>query len=100
MSIGDEMLREIKRREKEAEKLAALRIATKEVFSTRNGEKILAQIWEMSGMGASSYVRGDPYQTAFNEGKKEFARKLNTVLATIDPDLCFKPIKPQGDDND
>lgn len=39
-------------------------------FSTEHGKRVLRQMMRECGMDEPSFVEGDPYGTAFNEGKR------------------------------
>jgi len=59
----------------------------KQTFSTPHGKRVLKSILKSSGIWHSSFVQGDPYSTAFNEGTRKGAldilSKLNTDIKQL-----------------
>lgn len=67
-----------RRRAREASELA-------EVASTVAGARVLWRVLESCGIHKLSYVRGDPYDTAFNEGARNIGNKWLAELFAADP---------------
>ena len=42
----------------------------KRVFETDEGKQVLDSIKRMAGLGHTCFTHGDPYETAFREGKQ------------------------------
>ncbi len=52
----------------------------KSVFKTLEGQEALKFLAEESGAYRPSFVSGDPYQTAFNEGKRQMYNHIIGIL--------------------
>ena len=66
--FGDEMEDEAAARELQAERIMETRDAFRQVFSTPQGELALTYLYEYCRQGVSTFVAGDPYETARREG--------------------------------
>lgn len=53
--------------------------AFKDVFESPNGEVVLKELEQH--VGDISYVKGDPYHTAFNEGKRELLARIRIMVS-------------------
>jgi hypothetical protein len=60
--------------------------AYKQAFNGPAGEFLLASILDFAGFYKQSFS-SDPYQTAFNEGKRAVALHLIQILAMTEEDL-------------
>lgn len=58
----------------------------KEAFSTAAGQYALASLLDLSGFYKQSFS-SDPYQTAFNEGKRAVALEIIRLLDLREEDL-------------
>lgn len=54
------------------------------VFSTPDGERVLADICKLGHVTTSTYVKGDPQRSSMNEGARNLCL-LILQLARIDP---------------
>ena len=59
----------------------ALNSAYHSVFGSRDGEMVLRDILEKSGMLQTSFVEGDSHSTSFNEGKRRLALEIIAHLS-------------------
>lgn len=59
----------------------------KEVFSGPSGEYVLASLFDFLGFYKQSFVQGDAYLTAFNEGKRAAALHILQLIAMKEEDL-------------
>lgn len=59
----------------------------KEVFNGSIGEFVLASIFDFAGFYKQSFVAGDSYATAFNEGKRAIALHILQLLALKEEDI-------------
>lgn len=57
--------------------------AYKATFESEEGQKVLAFLAEEAGQFRTSHVAGDPYATAFNEGKRHM---FNHIMGIINQD--------------
>ena len=64
------------------------------VFSTPDGKTVLAQLCKENFIFDSTLVKGDPQQTAFNEGRRMVAVRLLKFVNT-NPDTVLKQIEQQ-----
>lgn len=46
------------------------------VFNTPDGERVLRHLMKVGGITKPSYVAGDPYTTAFNEGRRHLVLSI------------------------
>lgn len=54
----------------ENQRLLATLADYQRTFSTPHGKRVLRRMMKESGMLSPNFVEGDPYGTAFNEGKR------------------------------
>lgn len=54
--------------------------AYKTIFNTPEGQEVLKYLAEEAGAYRPSFVPGDPYQTAFNEGKRQMYSHITGVI--------------------
>lgn len=52
----------------------------KTVFNTKEGQEALKYLADEAGAYRPSFVSGDPYQTAFNEGKRQMYNHIIGIL--------------------
>lgn len=72
-----QQLTEILLRRKEIQK------AYRQVFNTEEGKQVLSHLMKNSFITRSTFVAGDPHQTAMNEGSR---RVVLSILAFINKD--------------
>lgn len=72
--------------------LAQIRINYQQCFATPEGEKVIADLIDECGFIRSSMVDGDPYGTAFNEGKRQVIVDILNKLNT-DPEKLLQILK-------
>ena len=65
--------------------------AFQRVFSGEDGGLVLELIYEAFGLHRRSFVQGDPYATAFQDGQRDAATWLWRILNT--------PIEKEQDDD-
>ncbi len=89
--------------DKRLEKAMAVNNAYKRTFATDEGQIVLEDLMLATGViSGSSFAPGDPYQTAFNEGRREVVNRIIESI-NIDPNKFMKivdSIKDQGDYDD
>jgi len=66
------------KREREIDEMAA-------VLASKSGRAVMWRLMERGGIAKTSFV-GDPYVTAFNEGRREQAIYLLTEVDAANPD--------------
>lgn len=59
----------------------------KELFKGPTGEFILSSLFDFAGFYKQSFVANDPYQSAFNEGKRAVALHIIQHLEMREEDL-------------
>lgn len=52
----------------------------KRIFTTPDGQELLKLLAEEAGAYRPSFVPGDPYQTAFNEGKRQIYSHITGII--------------------
>lgn len=58
--------------------------AYKDTFSSESGKRVLADILRMGRYNQPTFVPGDPYTSAFNEGMRRMALR---VVSFVEADL-------------
>lgn len=56
-------------------------------FSTVHGKRVLYDLMREGHLLGTSFVEGDPYKTAFNEGERSMIGKIITHLKTSPQEL-------------
>jgi len=88
---------------KRLEKAMAVNNAYKRTFATDEGQIVLEDLMLSTGIiSGSSFVPGDPYHTAFNEGRREVVNRIIESI-NVDPNKFMKiveAIKDQGEYDD
>ncbi len=75
-----------RRNERErARQLLKYRSDVSQIASRADGRRVLWRILELAGPNRISHVPGDPYSTAFNEGKRSVANEILLMLWDNDP---------------
>ena len=64
------------------------------VFSTDDGKVVLAQICKENFIFDTTFVKGDPQQTALNEGRRQVAIGL-LKFVNKNPDTLLKQLEQQ-----
>lgn len=71
-----------------------------ETFNTKAGRKVLRHLMKVHGIMQRSYVEGDAYATAFNEGGRnaviQILNKLRVDLKELENHILEQP---EGDDD-
>jgi len=49
-------------------------------FSSDEGKAVLKDLMESCGCLVTSFVPGDPHQTAFNEGRREIVNRILSMV--------------------
>lgn len=75
-----------------AKKFAAVSQDYKNVFGTKQGERVLYDIMKGAHIIEPSYVKGDPHETSFREGERNMALRIFTHL-NMDVDQLKKRIE-------
>jgi len=82
---------------KRQEKAISVNKAYKRTFSTDDGQTVLEDLMVSAGViSGSSFVAGDPYQTAFNEGRREIVNRIIESV-NIDPSKFMKIMESIND---
>lgn len=83
------------------EKLVALTSDYQQVFSSPAGKNVLRHLMKTGGVLTTSFVAGDPYTSAYNEGQRAFMlaiiKRLRIDIKQLEKDLMAN--EPEGDDN-
>lgn len=66
-------IRELRRRHREK---VALHQSYQNVFTTPDGERVLRHLMKSGFVLSSTFVKGDPYATALNEGSRRLALSI------------------------
>lgn len=53
-----------------------LHASYKRVFETPDGQEVLTHICKVAHLSKSTFVAGDPYETAMNEGRRKLALEI------------------------
>lgn len=59
---------------------AELRVDYIEVFGTPAGQRVLGDMLKFAQVGNPSHVKGDPYETAYREGRKAAVERAIFLL--------------------
>jgi hypothetical protein len=66
-----------------------------QTFKTENGRNVLRELMRISGFLQTSFVQGDPYTAAFNEGQRaiviEILKKLKVDIKKLEQELMEDP---------
>lgn len=62
-------------------RLEMLRSQYRTVFEGDAGEAVLRDLYEFCGLFMQAHVPGDPFHTAFNDGKRRVALRINAMLS-------------------
>lgn len=63
------------------------RKAYKNVFNTKEGKLVLADIFKLCGYNKQVFVQSDPYATAFNAGRHKVAQLISATLNLTDEEI-------------
>ena len=58
-----------------------LKLAYRRTFNTEDGETVLADLKTRFAFEQTTFVQGDPHQTAFNEGQRSAILLIARMLA-------------------
>ena len=61
----------------------------KQTFATPEGKEVLKDLLNSCGVLTTSFVPGDPYHTAYNEGRREIANRI-LAMVEADPEIYQK----------
>lgn len=63
-----------------------------DTLGSKTGAKVLRDIFAMASVYRTTYTRGDPYETAFQEGRRSLALSIAAILKT-------DPAQFEGEEN-
>lgn len=66
------------------------------VFSTEEGERVLAHIYKMCGMNSQIHTPNDPHGTSFNAGKHRVGQGIQSIMSQSEGDIS-KILKLSGE---
>lgn len=72
----------------------SIRKSFRQVFNTDDGKAVLAYLSKQCFMTTSTFVAGDPHQSAMNEGSRRVVLSIITLLNMDEKDL-LKQIQEQ-----
>lgn len=76
---------------KESRKVLAIASDFRQTFETPHGKNVLSYLMKRSGFLNTSFVQGDPYLSAFNEGQRalviDICNKLKTDIKKLESAL-------------
>lgn len=75
--------------------LPALNAAYRQVFNTAAGRTVLEDLQENSFIHTSTYMPGDPYGTAMNEGTRRLVVHIQNMLR-VEPDQMPRKMRGSG----
>lgn len=84
-SDEDQAKRRIER--ERAKKLLKYRSDVQQFVARADGRRVLWRVLEIAGPNRISHTPGDPYSTAFNEGKRAVANEILLMLWDADPNV-------------
>ena len=64
----------------------------KKTFSTPDGERVLKHLCKIGFVGDTTYVAGDPYETAHREGQRRLVLSILRFLER-DPRILLKQLE-------
>lgn len=85
--VTDEEKRALKIARERAKKLVKYRSDVQQTIARAEGRRVLWRVLEIAGPNRISHTPGDPYHTAFNEGKRAVANEVLMMLLDADPDV-------------
>ena len=62
-------------------RLEILQSRYRAVFEGDAGEDVLRDLYEFCGLYRQAHVAGDPFETAFNDGRRRVALRLHAMLS-------------------
>ncbi len=81
-----------------AKQLLKYRSDVEQVLAGPDGRRVMWRILEMAGPNRISHVPGDPYSTAFNEGKRAVANEILLMLWDADPNVYARMQREHNSD--
>lgn len=75
----------------------AIRKSYKQVFNTEDGKQVLAHLCRNCFLTQTTFVAGDPHQTAMNEGSRRVVLSIIRQLNMDEKDL-LKQIEEQSNE--
>lgn len=70
-----------------AKQLLKYRSDVEQIVARPDGRRVMWRILELAGPNRISHVPGDPYSTAFNEGRRAVANEILLMLWDADPNV-------------
>lgn len=64
-----------------SKQLEELKLAYRRTFNTDDGQKVLDDLMKRFSFGATTFVSGDPYASAFNEGQRAAVLLITRMLS-------------------